>query len=62
MKDRGSFSAPQGFFVAVPLSGIVSFVAEFGRSLDEAYDEAYDEVWEVEIRFFHNLCFNRVAG
>ena len=57
MKDRGSFSAPQGFFVAVPLSGIVSFVAEFGRSLDEAYDE----VWEVVVRFFHNLCFNRVA-
>ena len=47
MKDKGSFSSRQGFFVA---SLVVSFVAEFGRSLDKAYDE----VWEAKIRVFHN--------
>ena len=40
MKIKGSFSLRQGDFVA---SLVVSFVAEFGRSLDNTYDE----VWEL---------------
>ena len=39
MKDRGSFSPVRVSLSRVPLSGIVSFVAEFGRSHDKAYDE-----------------------
>ena len=52
MKNSGSFSARQGFFVA---SLVVSFVAEFCRPFDEAYDEAYDEVWEVVMRHATSL-------